>query len=319
MASATIPCTAPLNIVQNLQTNKICKLKCAYQFTYAPTSLKIFNAGSFILMTTDESATPPVNYNDINYNVQTTILVQPSLHKYNGQHADAELIITHSAVSKNPLFVCIPIQSSSTSTAASANYFDMIMSNISQTASSKGGRAIFTNNTFTLNKFVPMKPYFSYSGTNLFSENCYSDQGPIDYLVYHAKSAITMTPQAFDVLKRVIPDAQMFSRAKEESVNTGGVLYNASGPTPPVQSDIYIDCQPTGDDGELLITPKPDTEDMLDNQLIKDIMSSKIIASGVKFLIGLILMIFLWKVIMRVVQGITISAVTPKPMPGPKK
>ena len=97
MASATIPCTAPLNIVQNLQTNKICKLKCAYQFTYAPTSLRIFNAGSFIIMTTDEAATPPVNYNDINYNVQTTILVQPSLHKYNGQHADAELIITHSA------------------------------------------------------------------------------------------------------------------------------------------------------------------------------------------------------------------------------
>ena len=320
MSGATIPCTAPLNIVQNLQTNKTCKLKCAYQFTYAPTSLRIINGGSFIMMTPDESATPPVNYNDINYNVQTCILVQPSMHKYNGQNADAELIIIHQAVSKSPLIVCVPIQSSSTSTAASANYFDMIMSNISQSASSRGGQSVFTNNTFTLNKFVPMKPYYSYTGTSIFNENCYGDQGTADYLVYHAKAAITMTPQAFDVLKRVIPDAQRFSRAKEESANPGGVFYNASGPTPPVQSDIYIDCQPTGDDGELLITPRAETDGMFDNQLIKDLMGSKLIASGIKFIIGVIMMIFLWKVIMRVVQGITVSAVTPKPMPPvPKK
>jgi carbonic anhydrase len=319
MAPATIPCTAPLNIVQNLQTDKICKLKCAYQFTYATTSLKIINGGSFIVMTPDEAATPPVNYNDINYNVQSCILVQPSMHKYNGQHTDAELIIVHTAVSKNALFVCIPIQSSSTSTADSANYFDMIVSRISQTAASAGGTTTFTNNTFTLNKFVPMKPYYSYSGTNMFNESCYSGQETIDYLVYHANAAITMTPQAFDALKRVTPDAQMFSRAKEESVNSGGVFYNPSGPTPPVQSDIYIDCQPTGDDGELLVTPKADTGDMLDNQLIKDLMGSKIIASGIKILIGLIMMIFLWKVIMRIVQGITISAVNAKPMPVPKK
>jgi carbonic anhydrase len=319
MVAATIPCTAPLNIVQNLQTDKICKLKCAYQFTYATTSLKIINGGSFVYMTPDESATPPVNYNDINYIVVSCVLVQPSMHKYNGQHADAELIIIHTAVSKNALFVCIPIQSSSTSTAASANYFDMILSNISQTAPTAGGSAVFTNNTFTLNKFVPMKPYYSYSGTNMFQETCYSGQSTVDYLVYHANAAITMTPQAFAVLKRVIPNAQAFSRAKEESVNTGGVFYNPSGPTPPVQSDIYIDCQPTGDDGELLVTPKAETDDMLDNQLIKDLMGSKIIASAIKIVIGLIMMIFLWKVIMRIVQGITISAVNAKPMPVPKK
>jgi hypothetical protein len=284
MASNQIPCTAPLNIVKNIQTEKICKLKCAYGFTYPSTSLQIGNYGTFLLFTPDETSAPPVIYNDMNYNVQYCVLAQPSIHHYNSNRADAELIIVHNRVSGNPLYVCIPIKNSSTSTAQSSNYFDMIMSNVSQTASSRGGRTVFTNSTFSLNKFVPMTPYFSYSGTNMFSLACNSREGTVDYLVYR-----------------------------------GGVFYNPSGPTPPNQPEIYIDCQPTGDDGELLVVAKKDTTSFLDNKLIKNIMSSDILSSGIKIIIGLILMIFLWKVIMSVIQGITANAVSVKPMPPPKK
>jgi hypothetical protein len=318
MASNQIPCTAPLNIVKNIQTEKICKLKCAYGFTYPSTSLQIGNYGTFLLFTPDETASPPVIYNDMNYNVQYCVLAQPSIHHYNSNRADAELIIVHNRVSGNPLYVCIPIKKSSTSTAQSSNYFDMIMSNVSQTASSRGGRTVFTNSTFSLNKFVPMTPYFSYSGTNMFSLACNSREGTVDYLVYHLDTAITMSPQAFDTLKKVI-QPHTFPQALEESVNRNGVFYNPSGPIPPNQPDIYIDCQPTGDDGELLVVAKKDTSSFLDNKLIKDIMSSDILSSGIKIIIGLILMIFLWIMILRIVRGMTANAVTVKPMPMPKK
>jgi carbonic anhydrase len=317
--SAQIPCTAPLNIVQNLQTNKICKLKCAYQFTYPTTTLQIINFGSFLYFMPDETANPPVNYNDLNYNVQGCILVQPSVHQYNSNKADAELIIVHATVSGNPLYVCIPIKNSSTSTTASVNFFDMIMSTVSQTASAPGGRTIFTNSTFSLNKFVPMTPYFAYSGTNMFSTGCRSKSSKIDYLVYHLDNAITMSPQAFATLKNVIPHAQGFGQAMSEDKNSGGLFYNPSGPTPPNQPDIYIDCQPTGDDGEILVAAKKDTSSFLDNKLIKNLMSSDILSTGIKVIIGLIMMIFLWKVIMKVVQGITSSVVKTKPLPVPKK
>jgi carbonic anhydrase len=317
--SAQIPCTAPLNIVQNLQTNKICKLKCAYQFTYPTTTLQIVNGGNHLLLTTDETANPPVNYNDLNYNVQYVGLVQPSVHQYNSSKADAELIIIHTTVSGNPLYVCIPIKNSSTSTSASVNFFDMIMSTVAQTASALGGRTIFTNSTFSLNRFVPMTPYFAYTGTNMFSAACRSKSSKIDYLVYHLDNAITMSPQAFATLKRVIPDRQTFNEAMSEDKNSGGLFYNPNGPTPANQPDIYIDCQPTGDDGEVLVAAKKDTSSFLDNKLIKDIMGSDILSSGIKLIIGLILMVLLWKVIMKVVQGIVSSAVSAKPLPVPKK
>lgn len=318
MPSARIPCTAPLNIVKNLQTVKICKLKCAYQFDYSTTTLQISNSGSYLFINVDEVANPPVTYNDVKYNVEFCVIVQPSLHQYNNQKADAELIIVHKAVSANPLYVCIPIKNSSTSTAASANFFDMIMSTVSQTAAAAGGKTIFTNSTFTLNKFVPMTPYFSYNGTNLFQPSCNSKQSTIDYLVYHADNAITMTPQAFATLKLVIPTVQRFGQAMAESVNLGGVFYNPSGPTPPNQEDIFIDCQPTGDDGEVLVAAKKDTSSMLDNKLVKNLMNNNLINSGIKIVIGLILMIFLWKVMLRIVKGITSSVVNAKPMPVPK-
>lgn len=319
MVSAQIPCTAPLNIVQNLQTNKICKLKCAYQFTYPTTTLQITNGGNHLLFTPDETANSPVIYNDMNYNVQFCGLVQPSVHKYNGQNADAELVIIHATVSGNPLYVCIPVKNSSTSTAASANFFDMIMSAVAQTASAAGGRTIFTNSTFSLNKFVPMTPYFAYSGTNMFSTRCRERQPTIDYLVYHADNAITMSPQAFSTLKRVIPDRQTFGTVLDETANSGGLFYNPSGPTPASQPDIYIDCQPTGDDGEVLVATKKDTNSFLENKLIKDILGSDLLSSGIKLIIGLILMLVLWKVIMKVVQGIVSGAVSAKPLPVPKK
>ena len=127
-------CTAPLNIVQNLQTDKICKLKCAYQFTYAHTSLQIRNQSVWLYMTVDAAATPPVIYNDQNYTVEHIILIQPSLHQFNGKKTDAELIITHRSVNRDKLNVCVPVIASSTSTSNSANFFDMIMATVSQTA-----------------------------------------------------------------------------------------------------------------------------------------------------------------------------------------
>ena len=64
-----IGCTSPINIVKNLQTEKICKLKCSYQFNYTPTTLTIWNADMMLFMETDEVAIAPVIYNDEYYNV----------------------------------------------------------------------------------------------------------------------------------------------------------------------------------------------------------------------------------------------------------
>ncbi len=268
-------------------------------------------------MLPDIVSNPPVNYNSSNYNVVQGVLVQPSVHRYNGQRADAELVIWHSPATGfgNPLCVCVPIKTSSSSTAASVSFFDMIMSTVSQTAPSAGQNTIFNNNTFNFGRFVPMTPYYAYSGTNMFSQTCRSSQDTIDYLVYHSENAITISPQAYSTLQRVLPAAQTFSTAIPASSNPGGIFYNPSGPIPPNQPDIYIDCQPTGDDGEILVPAKREPGNLLENNPLKKLMDMNIIKQAVKVIIGLVIMIFLWKMIERVVQGVTSSAVKVKPLP----
>jgi carbonic anhydrase len=311
-------CTAPLNIVRNLQTEKLCKLKCSYQFKYPPTNLQIQNSGSYLFLQTDEVAIPPVIYNDQNYNInQGAIIVQPSLHKFNGKHAEAELIIMHmNATGTKQLMVCVPIKSSSTTTDSSAAFFDLIIAEIKKTAPSDGMKTTFINSTFTLNKFIPMAPYFSYKGTSIFSSKCRKNSGgsELDYIVFHVDNAITMGTSAFNSLKSLIPNTQNFGTAVEESDNPSGIFYNPSGPISQTQGDIYIDCQPTGDDGEVLVPVRQETSGLLNNGILKILFNNGLM----QIIVGVIVMIALWKLMIKVLKGITSSVVKPTIMPSSK-
>lgn len=318
-----IQCTSPIDIVRNLQTEKICKLKCSYQFKYAPTTLSIWNMGSMILWELDEVSIPPVIYNDENYNVAIVILVQPSIHTFNGKHADAELIIFHmNTRGTKKLMVCIPIVQSSTSTSDSSTFFDLVMGEISQTAPAYGQHTIFNNATFSLSKFVPMKPYFSYTGANFlwnfFDGKCYAIKSynqttqeysekseplasDMDYIVFHVDDAINMSPQALTMLKQFTPHSKEINIPTiEASLNPGGVFFNPNGPVPQSSGEIYIDCQPTGADGELLVTARQDTGGLLDNQTLKKVWNY----TFMKMIVGAILMLILWKVANNVINGI---------------
>ena len=310
-------CTAPLNIVRNLQTEKLCKLKCSYQFKYPPTNLQIRNGGYYLYFLPDEVAVPPVVYNDQNYNSHGFVIVQPSLHKFNGKHAQAELIIMHeNATGTKQLMVCIPMKSSSTTTDTSAAFFDMIIAEIKRTAPSDGMKTTFINSTFTLNKFIPMAPYFSYKGTNLFDSKCRKKSGgsELDYIVFHVDNAITMGTSAFNSLKSLIPNTQNFGTAVEESDNPSGIFYNPSGPISQTQGDIYIDCQPTGDDGEVLVPVRQETSGLLNNGILKILFNNGLM----QIIVGVIVMIALWKLMIKVLKGITSSVVKPTIMPSSK-
>lgn len=303
-------CTAPINIIPNSQTDKICKLKCSYQFTYTRSAVNIMNLGSYLYLTFDPAAAPPVIYNDQNYNVSGCVLVTPSIHTYNGSRVDAELIIIHVNSANKKLYVCIPIKGSSKTADDSASFFDMIIAEVSQTAPSEGGTAVFNNSIFTLNKFVPMTPFFSYTGTDmLHMGKCSKTQ--VDYVVFNNEDAIKMSSQALKMLKKVIPTPISklgLPNPVDESMNPGGVHYNPAGPISPYSNDIYIDCRPTGDEGEVLVAQQPDTTSFFDNVSLSSSLNSNV----VKIILGLILMIFIWKVMIKTVNGITASALKMK-------
>jgi len=309
--SQQIQCTAPLNIVRRLQTDNICKLKCAYQFKYAHTNLTIHNYGSMLLFFTQASSTPPVVYNDQNYNLYAAVLVSPSMHTYNGSRAHAELILAHmstSAPQKN-LYVCIPIKASSNTSDDSATYLDMILSTIAQS----GTTAVYNDSTFTFNKFVPMKPFFSYTGTDMFNTACYSRNGvptsQIDYIVFNNDNAITMSRKAFTIIRQLLAKTPPRIAPINQSVNPTGLFYNPDGPSSSREGEIYIDCRPTGDEGEVLVPASVDSSSLLDGLSMTKMMNFTFI----KIVIGIILMMLLWKMMIKVVKGITGSSTK---MPG---
>jgi len=282
--------TAPIDITKN--TNGVCNLKCSYSFKYAPTNLQITNKRSYLSFKVDNTMTPPVIYNDQNYNVQEVRLYHPSLHTYAGQNADAELIILHSNVnSTKQLLVSVPVVKSSTSTSDSSTFFDLIMIEVQNRANSQGQQTTYNNPTFSLAKFVPMTPYYSYIGTLPWSPN----DGTYDYVVFGKENAIAISTQAISVLKRMIAPTNSTIR-----VNPYDIFYNPGGPVPPSKGEIYIDCQPTGDDGEIILPVKIATATIIDKTLMQKLLNANLM----KILVGACIMVIIWVLSIKIIDGI---------------
>lgn len=234
--------TAPINIVRSLNSGD-CDLKCDFQPGYHPTSVSAENRGEFIRFTFDSDNKPPVVFNKEKYNVSDARLYQPSLHRYGGTQLPAELIISHQNTSQNKeLLVCIPIIDSS----SSAGIVDALIDQVAIKANSLGGKTSIGVNKFTLSDLVPMKPYFSYTGTLPYLP-CMKDG--VEYVVYGQQYAIKIQSQSLKKLKKVI-----IANSYQPHKNPDGFFYNKNGPTlGDSDGEIYIECNPTGADGKVIV------------------------------------------------------------------
>ena len=94
-----------------------------------------------------------------------------------------------------------------------------------------------------------MKPYYSYKGT-LPYKPC---NGTYDLIVFSKNNGgyLTMTDNIYSKLSEIITTNNYLVHKKD----TTNVFYNELGPSVLANSqatsdDIFIDCQPTGADGE---------------------------------------------------------------------
>lgn len=257
--------TAPVNIVNNPEL--VCDLKCDYSFNYPNSSLNVTNRGEYLSLKTDAANNPPVTFNANKYDVTEMRIYQPSLHHYSGKKAAAELIIIHSGVSsQGNLLVCVPIVlgSSSTSNPESSNILDLIVSDVAKTANSKGKKTTVTIPIFSIDKLVPVKPYFSYTGTLPYSP-C---NGEYDYVVFSKDNDafLSITALAYTSLKKVI-SANSYTNRK----NSKGVFYNKNGPSNGTSGsgDLYMECLPTGSEGEALVPLVKSSEQLFNTETVK--------------------------------------------------
>jgi len=222
---------------QNIYGN--CDLKCSYNYKYHQSNSTATNNGVFISLSYDKGSSSPVVYNTHNYYVSQVTIYSPSLHSFNGNSANAEIVIEHAPeIGGDLLYVCIPIIASTNSSDGSS-----ILTEIIKAVSSNAPAANETTNlnlsNFNLNSFVPSnKPFFSYAGT----------QGLVgQIIVFGITNAIPINQQFLTNLSKIIKPYPI-------TIAGGSVFFNSKGansvPLVNNNNGIYISCQPTGSSEE---------------------------------------------------------------------
>jgi hypothetical protein len=228
----------------NISTNgydNFCDEKCAYSFKYqVSNTCTITNYGSYLYLNYIDSGTvPPVIFNLNKYNVENIEIYSPSLHNFNGQIVEGEIIITHTPVSTGSrLIVCIPISVNGNTT----NTATQIITDIITGAYTYPLK--YTNpptsmplklNDYTLNSIVPFKPFYFYTGNN--NDNI---------IVYSLENAISVNQSVIDGLQTIISplDDVKYPKVDYFYMNKYGPSNNDNS------EEIYIDCKPTGNSRE---------------------------------------------------------------------
>lgn len=285
--------TAPVNIDKN--TNNICDLKCKYNYNYPFTNLLVRNKGNYLSLKPDPEQVPSVTFNANNYNVNEIRIYKPSLHSFNGKKTDGELIIDHTNISGvKGLLVCIPLEKTNIINI-STGLFDSIISGVAQRAPSMGGSTNINLPTFSLNKFITQKiPFYSYTGTLPYTP-C---NGEYNYVVFGREASVSVGGSAWNSLDKIL----ITNDIEVKNNDSVGVYYNKNGATKGgADDDIYIECNPTGDEGEILVKKSNIFNDLLNNEN-SIINKSKPL---INILLGAIIIYVLMKVIGSILNKIS--------------
>ena len=250
-----------------------CELKCSYAFKYTESNSTAKNNGVLIDLTYDSTNVPPVVYNTEKYVVENITIVSPSIHTFNDKSMPGEIIITHNPQNGgNSLKVCIPFTSSIESSTSSQLISDII-NKVATNAPSQGDSTNL-NMSFNLQKIVPRKPFFVYSGDNS------------DWIVYGQLDAIPLSSTTITTLQKIIKPFPI-------PMPGGDLFYNSKGPISGVQlgDGIYISCQPTGSSEEEIAVEYDKNSSSFD---FSNVLESPIFKLIIIILIGCLLFIIIF-------------------------
>jgi len=238
-------CTAPIKIIRK-QKNR-CNLKCNLWYNYGDSSCLIQNNKDKITVSYDGKS--DVMFNSVPYTPTKISIYMPSIHTYDNEYAEGEIVIDHSG-GQNGLCICIPITLSDTSsTTKGTTLLEELVKNTLTTS-----ETISLNlQDFNINYLIPKTSYFSYAGTS-FSGNsnagytCDSTTNT-QYVVFHKKhGSVALDAKNIEDLGKLINNAYVPLYEGESFFNEKGTTANGFGG----EGQIYIDCQPTGEDEEVV-------------------------------------------------------------------
>jgi hypothetical protein len=186
----------------------------------------------------------------VDYKVEHIHIHQPSLHRYDGALADAELLAYHSSADGRNLIVSIPINLGNGAGKQSSDIMNTILQNL-PSRSASGGKYISDVNNFSLGNLIPKEGFFTYVGKHLLPQYT----GVYNYIVYHKKDAILVFRDSLASLNDTSRDTAISQTGpiSENTMPRNMYYYNKRGANNAKgNGDIYIKCNPTGEDGTVL-------------------------------------------------------------------
>lgn len=190
--------TMPINLPRGVNTP--CSEKCSLTYDYGISKVTATNKkdefGNYLEINCFDSPNNKVNFGLVgDLNINSVKLFRPSLNTYNGQKANAEIILTHSGGGKN-VYICIPIRVSN-SRSNSAKWFKQIAQFL---PTRKQGTVPINTNNFTLNSIIPKASFVVYEG-GVF---CWGNGQEDVAIIYELESAITIYPSDLSNIKKLI-------------------------------------------------------------------------------------------------------------------
>jgi hypothetical protein len=228
-----------------------CVQKCLYWYNYAAaSSCVVTNETDRLSIKYDGGG--DVTFNTATYTPTWVRIFSPSIHKYNGSQAEAELIIEHTAKSASMagLLVCIPLSKDGVKTGGS----EVVETILANAPVIKNVAETVSVSDFSLNRLIPTAPYFTYSGP-LPYDACAPDT-IYQYVVFHPSRKGTL---AIDVTQ-IARLQEITSYSYIVAYRGNDVFYNPKGTSSNGfngEDQIYIQCQPAGEDKEEKVYKEP--------------------------------------------------------------
>ena len=313
--SFSTPCSTPINISSTDHSIKECNVYCTYQYEYNDSACvvsvnKSDSSGNYLDIKYDlknNGTSSQVIFNGVGYNVTSIRVYQPSLHTYDNQRAPMELLIFHDGGVSDKLVVSIPYQSGTASSDyTSSKTGSQILQNIindysklspspspSSSSSSSSNPQNLNIKNFNLNNFIPNTRYYYYIGTELPKLGVCIQQNSTKYVLFDlSKGGQYISSDAISKIQNLIAASAfpiktntLYKSAKFPNSNSEGAKAN----------DIYIDCKPTGNEGEELYTPAPDVNSSAKISSINNLIDSLKTSGVVQFIVSIIVsIIVIW-------------------------
>lgn len=242
---------SPIDITSDITDQ--CSGLCSLSFNFGESACIVGVGGSFI---TSEYDSPPtdskyfVKYKGVDYKPSSLLIVNKSLHLYNGKRTDAELIVllfgTGDGADKR-LTISVPIeqtQRGGSDLTDSGKIVKAIMTAVTSSSDRSAAAYFESGSVYTLNSVIPSEaPFYTYIGNDL-----YRDQTLVNYVVFPRSSSIYVPASTIASFNKIT--TQFVPPINFTPTNVAA--YNSLGANIRDSNDVFIECSPAGDDGVIL-------------------------------------------------------------------